>query len=93
MAASRPLSATGAYSLYNITELAAAILRNGVREDGPVYMLDPCARWWCDVLDMNAAFLYREASLLNGELRPYTPHRYCSLRPPRDKRGRFVKVR
>ncbi len=89
---SRPLSVAGSYTLYNVTELAAAVLRNAVKEGGPSYMLDPCARWWCDVLDMNPAFLYREASTLSGQLRDYKPRRYCIRNRPRDRRGRFVKA-
>ncbi len=86
------MSAAGYYSLYNVTQLAAAVLRNAVREDGPSYMLDPCARWWCDVLEMDAKFLHRESSILSGRVHEYKPRRYCIHNRPRDKRGRFVKV-
>ena len=85
-------SPPGPYDPSNITELAAAILRNAVHEDGPGYMLDPCARWWCDVLGMDARFLFRESSRIRRELRVYKPRRYCILRPPRNKHGRFVKA-
>ncbi len=92
MVAARLPPAAAPYTLFNVTELAAAILRNAVKDDGPSYMLDPCARWWCDVLGMNPVFLHREASQIAGQLRPYTPRPYCVLRRPRDGYGRFVKV-
>ncbi len=84
---------TGDYEFIDVRELAAAVLRDGVRETGPDYMNDPCARWWCDVLGLTARFLYDEACRIRKRTLPYSPRSHCVHAQPRDSRGRFKRPR
>ena len=60
--------------------LAIYIIKDGVKTQGADYLCTPCGQWWCELIDIEPAFIYRKVYQERGKKAPiYKPLDYCPI--------------